>query len=173
MLNRFRIDLLLRIISGQLPLGASAQTQRVNCITGAVGSPPSLDPQTSEEVMPLAESGATSLASESTFIELLSAIRDNPGFSERLSIVNDFGQSLLHLAVHLRYHELVQHLVDWGVGLDLQDKNGFTALHCAYLCEDVQIVNLLKQSGANLIHDRLGRLPNELSTCSSAKVSDK
>jgi len=100
---------------------------------------------------------------ESSFLEILSAISLVPDFFQCLSTVNEYGQSLLHLAVHLRYRQLAQRLVDWGVGLDVQDISGFTALHCAYLCEDDLMVKLLQQSGASLsVLDALGRLPTDL-----------
>jgi ankyrin repeat protein len=108
-------------------------------------------------------SSSTRVLPESTFTEVLSSIRFIPDFVQRLSTVNEYGQSLLHLAVHLRYHQLVWQLVEWGVGLDLQDYNGFTALHCAYLCEDETSVTILKRNGASMILlDALGRLPTDL-----------
>ena len=109
------------------------------------------------------EGSSTRVLPELAFIETLSTIRSLPDFSQRLATVNEYGQALLHLAVHLRYHKLVQQLVEWGVGLDVQDINGFTALHCAYLCDDDLVVTILKQSGASVsIFDALGRLPSDL-----------
>ena len=109
------------------------------------------------------EGSSTRALPELAFIETLSTIRSLPDFSQRLATVNEYGQTLLQLAVHLRYRKLVQQLVEWGVGLDVQDINGFTALHCAYLCEDDLLVTILKQSGASVsIFDALGRLPSDL-----------
>ena len=101
---------------------------------------------------------------ESTFIEVLSTMRALPDLSQRLSTVNEYGQTLLHLAVHLRYRRLVQELVAHGIELDIQDMYGFTALHCAYLCEDDSVVTILKQGNASAgLLDTLGRLPTDLS----------
>jgi len=110
---------------------------------------------------------------ESAFLKILSAISSVPDFLQRLSTVNEYGQSLLHLAVHLRYRQLVEQLVDWGVGLDVQDMDGFTALHCAYLCEDDLMVKVLQQGGASLsIFDALGRLPTDLLAKPAIKNTD-
>lgn len=102
---------------------------------------------------------------ESAFIEVLAAIKSLPDFEERLSMVNLNRQSLLHLAVHLRYRELVQKLVDWRVDPNIKDMNGFTALHMAYLCGDPSITRTLEQNGAiQLSLDVLGRPPLELAS---------
>ena len=77
--------------------------------------------------------------------------------------MNIYGQSLLHLAVHLRYRELVQRLVDWGIDLNIKDMNGFTALHAAYLCGPITIIDTLERDGPiQLSLDILGRPPIEL-----------
>jgi hypothetical protein len=79
--------------------------------------------------------------------------------------VNEQGQTLLHLAIHLRYRELVQKLIDWGIDLNVRDVNGSTALHAAYLCDDLFIVAHLEASGATkFVLDELGRPPTELTT---------
>lgn len=107
--------------------------------------------------------GAHSMSSassfpESAFLEALTAFKSLPDFEQRLSTVNGHGQSLLHLAVHLRYRELVQRLVDWGIELNTNDVNGFTALDAAYLCNDSPIARILEKRGAiTLILDELGQ----------------
>ena len=95
---------------------------------------------------------------ESAFLETLTAFKSLPDFKQHLSTVNGHGQSLLHLAVHLRYRELVQRLVDWGIELNTNDVNRFTALDAAYLCNDSSIVHILENRGAiALILDELGQ----------------
>jgi ankyrin repeat protein len=84
---------------------------------------------------------------QSAFLDALAAFRSLPDFEQRLSTVNGHGQSLLHLAVHLRYPELVQRLVDWGVDLKIKDVNGFTALDAANLCNDASLVHILEKTG--------------------------
>ncbi len=102
---------------------------------------------------------------ESAFIEVLAAFESLPDFAQRLSTVNLYRQSLLHLAVHLRYRDLVQRLVSWGSDLNIKDVNGFTALHTAYLCGDPSITRTLEQRGAiHLSLDILGRPPLELAS---------
>jgi ankyrin repeat protein len=92
----------------------------------------------------------TSAASfpESAFLEALVAFKSLPDFEQRLSTTNGHGQSLLHLAVHLRYRDLVQRLVDWGMDFNIQDVNRFTALDAAHLCDDSSIVAILEKRGA-------------------------
>ena len=102
---------------------------------------------------------------ESVFIEVLATFNSLPDFVQRLSTVNIHRQSLLHLAVHLRYRELAQRLVDWGIDLNIKDMNGFTALHTAYLCGDLSITHMIeKRGGAQLSVDILGRPPIELAS---------
>ena len=108
---------------------------------------------------------APSSCSESAFIEVLTAFKSLPDFEQRLSTVNIYQQSLLHLAVHLRYRGLVQKLVDWGIDLNIKDMNGHTALHTAYLCGAVSITRMLELRGAiQLSLDILGRPPVELAS---------
>ena len=102
---------------------------------------------------------------ESVFIEILATFNSFPDFVQRLSTVNIHRQSLLHLAVHLRYRELVQKLVAWGIDLNIKDVNGFTALHTAYLCGDLSTIDTLERGGAiKLSLDILGRPPIELAS---------
>jgi len=97
---------------------------------------------------------------ESAFLDILSALNPLPEFSQLLATSNEHGQTLLHLAVDLRYRELVQKLTHWGVDPNVRDVNGFTALHAAYLCDDLFVVGVLKAGGANpYILDELGRSP--------------
>jgi ankyrin repeat protein len=100
---------------------------------------------------------------ESVFLEVLTSIKCLIDFQQRISTVNECGQSLLHLAVHLQYRELVQNLVDWGIDINIKDVNGSTALHTAYLCGDASITQMLEQHGTiHLSLDELGRPPVEL-----------
>jgi hypothetical protein len=64
---------------------------------------------------------------ESAFLNILSALRPLPEFPRLLATANEHGQTLLHLAIHLRYQELVRKLIDWGIDPNLRDVNGSTA----------------------------------------------
>jgi len=100
---------------------------------------------------------------ESAFLDILSAIEPLPEFPRLLATVNEQGQTLLHLAVHLRYRELAQKLIHWGIDLNVKDVNGFTALHAAHLCDDPLVVGILEAAGATpFVLDELGRSPTEL-----------
>ena len=95
---------------------------------------------------------------ESAFLETLAALKTLPNFERQISTVNEHGQSLLHLAVHLRYRKVVQRLVGWGIDLNAKDVNGFTALDAAFLCNDSFIVHILEKRDPNaLVLDGLGR----------------
>jgi hypothetical protein len=100
---------------------------------------------------------------ESAFLDIFSALGPLPDFPRLLATVNEQGQTLLHLAIHLRYRELVQKLIHWGIDVNVRDVNGSTALHAAYLC-DPHMVGFLEAAGATpLVLDELGRSPTELS----------
>ena len=100
---------------------------------------------------------------ESAFLDILSALKPLPEFPRLLATVNEQGQTLLHLAIHLRYRELVQKLIHWGIDLNARDVNGFTALHVGYLCDDAFVIGFLEAEGATpFVLDELGRSPSEL-----------
>ena len=100
---------------------------------------------------------------ESAFLDILSALNPLPEFPRLLATVNEQGQTLLHLAIHLRYRELFQKLIHWGIDLNARDVNGFTALHVGYLCDDAFVIGFLEAKGATpFVLDELGRSPTEL-----------
>ncbi len=106
---------------------------------------------------------------ESAFLGILSALKHLPDFSRLLATVNEQGQTLLHLAVHLRYRELVQELVHWGMDPNVRDVNGFTALHAGYLCDDLFVVGFLEAEGAApFALDETGRSPTEFAASISS-----
>jgi len=126
----------------------------------------SQEPTTQPHSGPIhSESVPSSALPESAFLEILSTLKGLPDFQQRLSRVNEHRQSLLHLAIHLRYRELFHRLVDWGIDLNIKDVNGFTPLHAAYLCGDASITCTLEQHDTvQLSLDGLGRPPIELSS---------
>ena len=124
------------------------------------------------EVEPGTLDSNTSLRSslpESAFLGILSALKHLPDFSRLLATVNEQGQTLLHLAVHLRYRELVQKLIHWGIDPNIRDVNGFTALHAGYLCDDLFVVGFLEAEGATrFVLDEIGRSPTALAAFNSS-----
>jgi len=101
---------------------------------------------------------------ERAFMTVLNPLISLPNFKQRLDLVNAYGQTLLHLAIHLRYRALVRRLIEWGIDLHQKDINGFTALHCAHLCGDWVSADYLQRAGATVIAlDGLGRSPVQLS----------
>ena len=106
---------------------------------------------------------------ESAFLDILSAIKPLPEFPRLLATVNEQGQTLLHLAIHLRYRQLFQKLIHWGIDLNARDVNGFTALHVGYLCDDPFVISFLEAEGATpFVLDELGRSPTELAASISS-----
>ena len=102
------------------------------------------EPTTQSHSGPIhSESVSSSALPESAFLEILSTLKSLPDFQQRLSRVNEYRQSLLHMAIHLRYRELVHRLVDWGIDLHIKDVNGSTPLHTASLCGDASITSML------------------------------
>ena len=124
------------------------------------------------EVEPGTLDSNTSLHSslpESAFLGILSALKHLPDFPRLLATANEQGQTLLHLAVHLRYRVLVQELIHWGIDPNVRDVNGFTALHAGYLCDDLFVVGFLEAEGAApFVLDGIGRSPTELAASISS-----
>jgi hypothetical protein len=100
---------------------------------------------------------------ENVAFRFLASLVGSPCWRDTISFANNHNQTLAHLAVLFRYTALLEKLVEWGVNLDVQDLNGFTALHCAYLCKDWECVRLLRCAGADEdLEDNLGRLPVDI-----------
>ncbi|KAG0295291.1 SPT3 Dosage dependent suppressor of Ty-induced promoter mutations-like protein [Linnemannia gamsii] len=81
---------------------------------------------------------------ENMVIETLKAL-DTPTVKnvEGLSITNSTGHTLLHLAVALRYKTLAKELMDRGIDMSVEDKNGLTALALARHLNSQVMIDLL------------------------------
>ena len=96
-------------------------------------------------------------------IRCLTSLADTPSWQNTVSLVNEHHQTLAHLAVLFRYTTLLRKVAEWGIDVDVQDVNGFTALHGAYLCGDLDSVEVLKGYGADEdIEDNFGRRPLDM-----------
>ena len=105
-------------------------------------------------------------------LRFLASFADTPNWENTISLVNEHHQTLAHLAVLFRYTTLLKQVAQWGIDVDVQDVNGFTALHCAYLCGDLDSVGVLKGYGADEdIEDNLGRRPLDIYTPSTNDLS--
>ncbi|MFU7503056.1 MAG: ankyrin repeat domain-containing protein [Candidatus Tisiphia sp.] len=60
----------------------------------------------------------------------------------------NYSSSLIHIAVY--YGNLVQHLLNKGVNIDLVDKNGNTAAYIAVMRDNIEIFKILLNKGANI-----------------------
>ena len=151
------VSLLFKLLNGRLLIESMPLIQRL--LQRGTGTPESV-------VQPGPVDSNISFPSslpESAFLDILSALKPLPDFPQLLATANKQGQTLLHLAVDLRYRELVQKLIHWRVDLNVRDVNGFTALHVAYLCDDPFAISVLTAGGATpFILDELGRSPTGL-----------
>jgi hypothetical protein len=96
-------------------------------------------------------------------LRFLALLADKPSWENTVSLTNEHHQTLAHLAVLFRYTTLLKKVTQWGIDVDVQDVNGFTALHYAYLCGDLDSVGILKGNGADEdIQDNLGRRPLDM-----------
>jgi hypothetical protein len=96
-------------------------------------------------------------------VYFLATISDSPHWSDDLSFADGSHQTIAHLCVLSGFTRLLTKVVNWGIDLDVQDVDGLTALHCAYLREDWDCVWILREAGANeYIKDNLGRAPREM-----------
>ena len=102
-------------------------------------------------------------------LHFLASLAGEPSWENTVSLVNEHNQTLAHLAVLFQYTALLKRVAQWGIDVDVQDVNGFTALHCAYLCGDLDSVGILKGYGADEdIQDNLGRRPLDMYTLSTS-----
>ena len=157
----------MKLLNGKLLMEAMPLIQRLLQQNAAWhGAGGQGGPDDSNMVLP-------SSLSESAFVDILSALEPLPDFDYRLAMVNEQGQTLLHLAVHLRYRILVQKLISWGIDLSVKDVNGSTALDAAYLCDDRFAIALLAQGGAEpFVLVELGQTPTKLTTPTTSTDGD-
>lgn len=100
---------------------------------------------------------------EGLAVQFLTPFANSPSWENTLSLVNEHHQTLAHLAVLFRYTTLLDKVAEWGINVDVQDVNGFTALHCAYMCGDLDSARILKSYGADEdVRDDLGRRPSDM-----------
>ena len=110
---------------------------------------------------------------ERPFIEFLAAFRENPDFNELVSISNEHGQTLAHVAVLFAYYTLLSNLIEWGINLSRADSSGCTALHFAYLRNDARSIVILHAAGASeSALDDMGRVPHQLAFCAEDNLSE-
>ena len=110
---------------------------------------------------------------EGPFIEFLAAFRENPDFNDLVSISNEYGQTLAHVAVLFGYYSLLKNLLEWGINLSRADSSGCTALHFAYLRDDARSIVILHAAGApGSVLDHMGRAPHQLAFCAEDDLSE-
>ncbi|KJA27887.1 hypothetical protein HYPSUDRAFT_130659 [Hypholoma sublateritium FD-334 SS-4] len=75
------------------------------------------------------------------------------------------GQTLLHLAVFLKFISLTKFLIKRGADLDARDRNGYTALHFAALSQSKECSAVLLEAGADpeIVNAR-GKTPEEIAS---------
>ncbi|KAF4465935.1 palmitoyltransferase akr1 [Fusarium albosuccineum] len=66
------------------------------------------------------------------------------------NVVDEQGQTLLHVAAHEGHVDIVDFLLRCGANLDARDSHGNTPLHCAVVSGQEKIVQALVDAGANI-----------------------
>ena len=100
---------------------------------------------------------------EEVSIRFLSAHSKATNWKQIVSVQNESGQTMAHVAVMLGYLQLLGSLIEWGIDLNPTDLNGSTALHYAFLCNKTACAILLIRSGADeFALDGLGRSASSL-----------
>ncbi|KAG9316619.1 hypothetical protein JVU11DRAFT_2673 [Chiua virens] len=80
-----------------------------------------------------------------------------------ISHATSSGQTLLHLAVFLKFVTLTEFLIIHGIDLDARDRNGYTALHFSVLIQSRECARLLVTAGADLeIVNALGQTSQDI-----------
>ncbi|KAF9908494.1 SPT3 Dosage dependent suppressor of Ty-induced promoter mutations-like protein [Linnemannia zychae] len=100
-------------------------------------------------------SGSSSAEATSTYSNLENMVMDSFKLLDTpvaknldgLSITNTTGHTMLHLSVPLQYQDLAKDLIDRGIDLTIQDKNGMTALNWAQRYGDQAMINLITDAG--------------------------
>ncbi|KAF9107612.1 SPT3 Dosage dependent suppressor of Ty-induced promoter mutations-like protein [Mortierella sp. GBA35] len=98
--------------------------------------------------------GSSSAESTSTYQKLENMVMDSFKLLdspvaknvEGLSITNTTGHTMLHLSVPLQYQDLAKDLIDRGIDLTIQDKNGLTALNWAQRFGDQAMIDLIAEA---------------------------
>ena len=107
-------------------------------------------------------------------IRFLSTYSRATNWNQIVSLQNECGQTMAHIAVMLGYFQLLGSLVEWGIDLNLTDSKGSTALHYAFLCNELACAVLLIRSGADeLALDELGRSPWDLNLYLALKITPR
>ena len=100
---------------------------------------------------------------EDISIHFLCTYSTDPNRKQIVSICNDDGQTLAHIAVTLGYFRLLQYLFRWEIDLNAVDSMGLSALHYAYLFKQEECAKFLIDSGVDRFTlDDLGRSPADL-----------
>ena len=75
--------------------------------------------------------------------------------------LDDFGDSVLHIAVREKFLTLAQRLVQWGADVNAKNHKGNTPLHEAVFCGNPSLVLRLLGMGADpYIYNRQGKTPH-------------
>ncbi|MFY8037654.1 MAG: ankyrin repeat domain-containing protein [Cyclobacteriaceae bacterium] len=77
-----------------------------------------------------------------------------------INILNDDGNSLLHIALSYHRFEIASSLIEKGINVNIQNKKGKTAMHYAASPEALEIAKLIIKNGGDLnIQDNYGNTP--------------
>ena len=177
----FRMELALQVVG----LKMTGKLEDAKSVAMRIVGPPSDDPQggsapngmqqflsnhLSLDLHPLRRRGVGDEL-EQMVLDLLSLL-DVPlnrsssfSLSSAVSHQTHSGQTLLHLAVFLKYPRLIKFLLRHDIDLDVRDRNGYTALHFAGIVGARECATILVDAGADLeIVNADGHTAQEVST---------
>ena len=162
----FRMELALQVVG----LKMTGKLEDAKSVAMRIVGPPSDDPQggsapngmqqflsnhLSLDLHPLRRRGVGDEL-EQMVLDLLSLL-DVPlnrsssfSLSSAVSHQTHSGQTLLHLAVFLKYPRLIKFLLRHDIDLDVRDRNGYTALHFAGIVGARECATILVDAGADL-----------------------
>ena len=86
---------------------------------------------------------------EEIAIQILSFYSTQINWRKMVSLPNDNGRTLAHLAVTLGYNRLLERLISWEIDLSVGDSTGATALYFAYLYDRSDCVTLILRNGVS------------------------
>jgi hypothetical protein len=96
----------------------------------------------------------SALSREDVLISILNSHPWSPDSSCAFNLVNKYGQNLAHLSAQIGYHRLLTSVIEWGVGIAVEDANGWTPLQFARFYGDSDAMDILEGGWENNVQVR-------------------
>lgn len=163
--DRQLIELALQIVG--LKMNGRLEDARfiAKRIVGSDGSSPGLQGSNNNSPNNINSNGQYSMDNQVKYSDeiLITKVVKNLNTTSNLSMCDNLGRTLLHLASLKGYFKLVSTLIKKGARIDDKDSFDFTPLHFACVSGDVKIIRILLDCGADKNRKtKHGLLPLEL-----------